>query len=266
MFRAFYSLSGRPFDKEIKGKEMFVSASHTELLARLDYLREHRGIGMVVGEPGLGKTATIRAFASSLNTSLFRVVYYQLSTVTVTDFYRGLAANLGLEPAFRKIDLFRQIQNTVFSMHSEKKVTPVIVLDELQLASTQFLSDLHLLFNFCMDSENPFILVLCGLPQLIVKLSLSHHQALNQRVIMRYRMLPLSREECRAYIDHQMRLAGARFPIFTDSGVEAITAVSKGWPRLVNNLATTSLVYGCQKGLKEIDEEAVQQAAVEISM
>jgi type II secretory pathway predicted ATPase ExeA len=63
-----------------------------------------------------------------------------------------------------------------------------------------------------------------------------------------------------------MRLAGARFPIFTGSAVEAITTVSKGWPRIVNNLATTSLVYGYQKGLKEIDEEAVQQAAVEISM
>lgn len=266
MFRAFYSLASRPFDKEIKSKDLFASASHQELLARLDYLREHRGFGLVVGEPGLGKTSTLRAFASSLNTSLYRVVYYQLSTVTVNDFYRGLAFNLGLEPAFRKIDLFQQIQNAIFSMYSEKKVTPVIILDELQLASSHFLSDLHLLFNFVMDSENPFALVLCGLPQLSVKLSLGHHQVLSQRVIMRYRMQPLSREECRAYIDHQMRLAGARFPIFTDSAVEAITTVSKGWPRLINNLATTSLVYGCQKGLKEIDEESVHQASIEIGM
>lgn len=39
--RFFYSLASRPFDKEIKSKEMFASASHQELLARLDYLREH---------------------------------------------------------------------------------------------------------------------------------------------------------------------------------------------------------------------------------
>lgn len=265
MFRAFYSLASRPFEKEIKSKDMFASASHQELLARLDYLREHRGIGLVVGEPGLGKTATLRAFATALNTSLYRVIYFQLATVTVNDFYRGLAFNLGLEPAFRKIDLFQQIQNVIFSMHSDKKVTPVIILDELQLANSHFLSDLHLLFNFVMDSENPFALVLCGLPQLSVKLSLGHHQVLSQRVIMRYRMQPLSREDCRAYIEHQMRLAGARFPIFTDSAVEAITTVSKGWPRLINNLATTSLVYGCQKGL-EIDEEAVHQASLEIGM
>jgi type II secretory pathway predicted ATPase ExeA len=266
MFRAFYSLSSRPFDKEIKSKEMFVSASHQELLARMDYLREHRGIGLVVGEPGLGKTSTLRAFASALNTSLFRVVYFQLSTVTVNDFYRGLASSLGLEPAFRKVDLFRQIQETILSLYGEKRVTPVIILDELQLSSSAFLSDLHLLFNYVMDSENPFVLVLCGLAQLAVKLSLTHHQVLSQRVIMRYRMQPLSREECRAYLDHQMRLAGARYPIFTDSAVEAITAVSRGYPRLINNLATTSLVYGFQKSLKEIDEEAVHQASVEIDI
>lgn len=194
------------------------------------------------------------------------MVYFQLSTVTVNDFYRGLAFNLGLEPAFRKIDLFQQIQNAILSMYSEKKVTPVIILDELQLASSAFLSDLHMLFNFVMDSENPFSLVLCGLPQLSVKLSLGHHQALSQRVIMRYRMQSLTREECRAYLEHQMRLAGARFPIFTDPAALAIATVSKGWPRLINNLATNSLVYGCQKGLREIDEEAVQQASLDISM
>jgi general secretion pathway protein A len=266
MFRSFYSLVARPFEKETRAKDMFASASHQELLARLDYLREHRGIGLVTGEPGLGKTSTIRAFAASLNTSLYRVIYFQLATVTVNDFYRGLAINLGLEAAFRKIDLFQQIQNTIFSMYNDKKITPVFVLDELQLANSHFLDDLHMLFNFIMDSENPFTLILCGLPQLSVKLSLGHHQVLSQRVIMRYRMQPLSREECRAYIDHHMRVAGARFPIFTDAAVEAITTVSKGWPRLINNLATTSLVYGCQKSMNVIDEEAVHQASLEIGI
>jgi type II secretory pathway predicted ATPase ExeA len=266
MFRAFYSLSSRPFDKEIKSRDMFASASHQELLARLDYLREHRGIGLVVGEPGLGKTSTLRAFTSALNTSLYQVVYFQLSTVTVSDFYRGLAFNLDLEPAFRKIDLFQQIQGAILSLYSEKKVTPVIILDELQLASSAFLNDLHLLFNFVMDSENPFVLVLCGLAQLAVKLSLAHHQVLSQRVIMRYRMQPLTRAECGAYLEHQMRLAGARYPVFTDSAVEAIATVSRGWPRLINNLGTTSLVYGCQKNLKEIDEEAVHQASIETNI
>lgn len=266
MFTAFYSLAARPFVKEIKAEEMYASTSHQELLARLNYLKDSRGIGMVVGEAGSGKTSGLRAFVVSLNPSLYRVAYFPLSTVTVTDFYRGLAFSLGLEPAFRKVDLFRQIQDAIWSQYAGKKIVPVIILDELQLASTKFFNDLHLLFNFSMDSENPFVLVLCGLPPLTIKMSLTHNQPLNQRLIMRYKMAPLSKEETKSYLEHQMCRAGANYPIFSETAVEAIAAVSRGWPRLINNLAATSLIYGCQKGLKYIDEDAVRQAAVELGM
>jgi hypothetical protein len=80
-------------------------------------------------------------------------------------------------------------------------------------------------FNFVMDSENPFDLILCRHSQLSVKLSLGHHQVLSQRAIMRYRMQCLSRDERRACIDLHMCLAGTRFSIFTDSGMDAITAI-----------------------------------------
>ena len=117
-----------------------------------------------------------------------------------------------------------------------------------------------------MDSVNPFVLVLCGLPYLATKLSISHQQPLNQRLIMRYKMQPLTRDEVKSYLEHQMNLAGAKYPIFSNKAVEAITSVSRGWPRLINNLAVTSLIYGCQLELKYIDEEAVRQAAAELGM
>lgn len=50
MYKAFYSLAGDPFAKEIKARDMFKSAAHLELLARLEYLKDKRGIGLVVGE------------------------------------------------------------------------------------------------------------------------------------------------------------------------------------------------------------------------
>lgn len=266
MFTSFYSLSSKPFGKEIKAKDMFSSSTQVELLARLNYLKDNRGMGLVVGEAGSGKTASLRTFTANLNPALYKVVYFPLSTLTVNDFYRALAYYLGLEPTFRKVDLFKQIQDAVLSHHLDKKITPVFILDELHMASSHFLGDLHLLFNFSMDSTNPFVLILCGLPNLSIKLSLSHNQPLNQRLIMRYRMQQLSREEAKAYLEHQMELAGAKYPIFLEAAVEAISTVSRGWPRLINNLATTSLIYGCQKGLKHIDEEAVRQAAIELGL
>ncbi len=69
-------------------------------------------------------------------------------------------------------------------MAGERKVTPVFILDEMHMAKDAFLQDLAILFNFQMDSSNPFILILAGLPHLKTRLSLNHHRPLAQRMIV----------------------------------------------------------------------------------
>lgn len=94
------------------------------------------------------------------------------------DFYRGLVSGLGEEPRSRKIDLFEQIQQEVLKLYQDKRITPVFILDEMHLTSPKFLLDLSLLFNFAMDSINPFVLVLSGLPFLINRLLLNQTKVL----------------------------------------------------------------------------------------
>jgi len=62
-------------------------------------------------------------------------------------------------------------------------------------------------------------------------------------------MTPLNREEVSAYLDTQMKLAGANHRIFLDGAVEAIATVSRGYPRIINSLAIGSLIYGFQNDL-----------------
>ena len=101
------------------------------------------------------------------------------------DFCRGLAYGLGEEPKFRKVDLFRQIQQGIERMAVDREITPVFILDEMHMAKDAFLQNLAILFNFQMDSSNPFILVMAGLPHLKSRLALNHHRPLSQRVIMK---------------------------------------------------------------------------------
>ena len=263
MYKSFYSLANTPFSKDIKTKDLFPSEGFEEITARLNYLKKTRGIGVIVGEAGSGKTSALRALAQNLNPSLFKVVYSPLSTGTVMDFYRGLASGLGEEPLFRKSDLFQQIQTTISNLFYEQKVTPVFILDEMQLAANKFLNDLGILFNFSMDSENPFLLILAGLPFFMDKLSLNQNQSLNQRVVMKYHLSPLSKEEVESYIEHHLELAGANHPILSPQAVEAIALRSKGIPRLVNNIAVNSLLLGCQLKADSINEEIVFKACEE---
>ncbi len=131
VYRAFYSLASSPFAKEVKPEDAYLSASFQETTACLAYLKQTRGMGMIVGEPGAGKTYALRVFSDSLNKALYKVVYFPMSTGSVNDFYRGLAFGLGEEPKTRKVDLFRQIQHAVSTSFHERKITPVFILDEM---------------------------------------------------------------------------------------------------------------------------------------
>lgn len=266
MYQAFYSLKIEPFNKDINIKDAFSSKAFKETLARLEYLKKTRGLGVIVGEPGAGKTFALRAFTGKLNPSLFKVIYFTLSTGRVMDFYRGLASGLGEEPYFRKVDLFHQIQNAVLSLFHEKKVTPVFILDEMQLSSNKFLNNLSLLFNFNMDSENPFILILSGLPHLLDRLSLNQNQPLAQRVVIRQKLPPLTKQEVAEYLKHHFKLAGAGYDIFSTNAIEAISQRSRGWPRLVNKLAINCLLLGYQYKRETIDEELVFRACEEAGL
>lgn len=260
MYKSFYSLSKAPFTKDIHPSDAFLSKDYQGSLAALNYLQTSKGIGLLIGEPGAGKTFALRSFKESLNPGLYHTVYFPLSTGSVMDFYRGLAYGLGEEPKYRKVDLFRQIQQGIERMAEERKITPVFILDEMHMAKDAFLQDLALLFNFRMDSANPFILVLSGLPHLKTRLTLNHHRPLEQRIIMKYEIHPMTRDEVSAYIKHHLELAGAKIPIFTEAAIEAIALRSRGWPRVINTLTINSLLFGSQMNKEQIDEETVKMA------
>ncbi|MDI9458625.1 MAG: ATP-binding protein, partial [Bacillota bacterium] len=79
-------------------------------------------------------------------------------TIIVREFLNGLAIELGETPAFQRVKTIHLIQQAVQSLFHERKTTPVIVLDEMHLASNAIFNELRLILNFEMDSHNPYIL------------------------------------------------------------------------------------------------------------
>lgn len=262
----YFNLRLNPFRKEVPLNEMYTGSDWQELHQRLQFLEKTRGIGLVIGEPGIGKSTALRRYLQSLNTSLYHPQYLALSMLTPLDFFRGLAMGLGEEPASRKVMLIRQIQRAIETLYYERKVTPVIVLDEMHLASSHLFEELRLVFNFKMDSENPFILVLAAQPPIRSKLNLNVHYPLKQRIIIKCYMQGLSKEELTDYITSRLELAGAKEQIFTHAAIEAVHAVTNGFPRIVNSIATNCLLYACEKQVRQVDEEIVYQASNELAI
>jgi type II secretory pathway predicted ATPase ExeA len=229
-------------------------------LRALGYLKETKGIGLLTGNPGMGKSLALRAFAEGLNPNLFHCFYFPMSTATVMDFYRAIARGIGEEPKFRKIDLFEQIQRGIIQMYKERRVTPVIILDEMHLVRDAFLQEIVLLFNFEMDSTNPFILIMAGLPHLKQRIGYNSHESLRQRIVASYEIEGLSLEESRHYLNHQLSLAGLKSPIFTESALNAMASRTGGCPRTMGKIATAAMMFGANEQKAQIDETIVEKA------
>lgn len=265
MFQAFYGMTFNPFHKDIDVKHHFVSKDFEQVTHRLDYLKKVKGIALLVGEPGSGKSFSLRCFVHHLNPNLFKTIYLPLSTLTVLEFYRSLALGLGHPPKFKKIDLFQQIQEAVLTT-ANRNITPVVIVDEAQFIKNAVLDDLRILLNFSMDSQNLAILILSGQTPLVTQLNRQYHEALRQRIVLNYIFRGLDKTEVKDYVNSRLKLAGVADPLFTEDALELVYSSTTGLVRKVNNLLTTSLLIGSQRQVRIIDAEIVYAAQQEIDL
>lgn len=260
-----FNMEFNPFIKNSK-EVIIASKDFNEAIARLNYLKSIKGFGVITGSPGVGKTTALRYWKSSLNKSLFKVVYTCLSTLTVNDFYRNLAAEFGLEPHFKKPSNIHAIQNEINRLVIEKHITPVFIIDEMNYARSGIFNDLKLLFNFEMDSKDRAIVILSGLPLLRTILNYASHDPLRQRIVMNYHMEGLTKEETKKYILDKLKATNTSKEIFTANALEALANAANGTPRLINKYCNNALNIANVLNVDQIDEEIVRNAIEDCSL
>ncbi len=266
MYKAFFGLKFDPFTKEVESKNFFKSNQFNQALNRLEFLKEHRGFGLITGEPGTGKSSLLRYFKENLNPNLFKCVYIPISTLTVMDFYRALCDGLGVEPANRKVTLFKQIQESIYNYSINKNITPIIILDEVQLIKNSILDDLKIIFNFKMDSKDLAIVLLTGQTNFINQINRLSHEALRQRIIINYHLDGLEHNEIKDYVTSRLSVAGCNEPIFSDDSYEILYSVTNGKLRNINSIATFCLIQAASDGRKIISKDDIFNADKEVNI
>lgn len=264
MIEARFGLKRRPFDKAITTRDLYDWPGLKELQARLDMAKAARGIMLLTGEPGTGKTVALRRFIDSLHAEHYRPIYLPLATVTVIDAYAQLNRALGGQEVRSKSLLFREIQNGIAQLTAQG-TQPVIILDEADLLRSSLFDELRILLNFEIDSKDPLLLILSGQPQLLAKLALRVHLPFRQRVAMRYRMPPMDETHTRGYVEHQMRLAGRRQRLVTEEAMMQIFVQSGGVPRAIGNLAINAMVHAAARGADIVELDDVIAASREVA-
>lgn len=258
MFKAYYGLKGEPFGKA--ETELYQSADFKEGFSRLEYMKKKRGLMLITGDAGVGKSTLVRAFKESLKEASYKVVYLPLTTVNKADFYRQLNTELGGEAQHRKCELFKSIQKLLIDYDRNRKVTPVIIFDDAQYLNSDNLFELHLLLNFEIDSYDPALWILTGQPHLRERISRPAFASIEQRIVLKSSLMPMNETETKEYIEHHLKLKGRKEPLFNESGYLSVFKASNGVKRIINRIVLKSLMLGVSKKLEIIDEEAVFQA------
>lgn len=266
MFKSFYGMTLNPFDKSLPENHAFKSKDHEQMLSRLEYLKNTRGIGLFTAPPGMGKTFSLRCFSESLNPNLYQLSYICLSTVSVTEFYQQFCHALGLEFGARKSTMFRNIQERLLHLLKEKRKTFILAVDEGQYLNAHILRDVKMLMNTQFDSLDCFTLILIGQPYLCSILEKPIHEALKQRIVIHYNYEGLSPVEAKNYIYSRIELAGAAHSIIDEAAAHAVANFCQGAPRIINSVMTTALILGAQLKENTINTEIILSACNSLSL
>jgi general secretion pathway protein A len=269
VYQDFYGLREPPFELISPPKFLFFTAGHREALLHLEYgLLFSRGITVLLGEAGTGKTTLLRACLELEQCRHLRCVHLQNPTLTRNEFIEMLAVEFELGPAAAasKTTLLRELEAALRESRARGQIM-ALVIDEAQGLSDELLGEIRLLANIETATEKLLPVVLAGQPELATRLNQPELRELKQRVALRCEIAPLNLGETAAYIRWRIRTAGsdAEMP-FTREAVSLIHESSRGIPRTINVMCDNALLSGFALGRNPVDRSIVLEVCQDFDL
>lgn len=248
----------KSFKREISVKDMFQTDQHKEALARLLYVIETKGLGLVTGEPGAGKSALTRALAHQLNPSRYILCYINNSMLAPKDLYSQVLIALSVEPYSFLTKMKRQFTEVVSDIYRSHQKQIVVIIDNAQALPPATLQEIRYMAAFEMDSFSPLSILLIGQQELWHTLRLRVFEPLFYSITSHFHLQSLSVKDTRAYIAHQLRLSNLDM-LFPDDVVGKIHSYSKGLPRIINLICSHCLIDLEVNQMKLVDHNVLER-------
>jgi type II secretory pathway predicted ATPase ExeA len=264
MYLQHFGLRHRPLGKE--SVALWDDGMMAGLGERFAWLLNSPGVGLITGEPGVGKTAALRQLTNDLNPHRYLAIYEAETDFGRLDIYRSLARALGVEPAHRRAQVWRDLKARIIELVDGRQITPVWIIDEAQNLPPEFFRDLPAFLNFAFDARDVMTIWLIGHPALAQTLERAPYAALHSRIQVRIQLRPIiERERFAALIAHALKSAGCAHTLIADSGLEILRQASRGLPRQAGRILNNALRLAVPRGLNHLPDDLLQLAITEIS-
>ncbi len=251
------------------GKAIRQTVNHRQyehLKNKLDCLLQTKGVALITGEAGTGKTTALRQWCNTLNPLTHKLFYQSDNHFRAFDIYCQLADSLGLEKYHRYCKLWRMLKKELLELHDNKQMTPVWVLDEAHQLPTNFLLELPSFLNFSFDTRDILVIILIGTPKINALITRSAYSALTSRMLFHFHWEALDDVETFSqFIIAAFRNAGKQEIIMSNSGLQLIHMASKGRLRYAHKIITRCMQLAAAQNKNHLPDEIVQSAIDELT-
>ncbi|MFY9531957.1 MAG: AAA family ATPase [Candidatus Acidiferrales bacterium] len=267
-FFHFFGLRENPFNVNPDPRYLFLTRQTQEALHELSYgIQTRKGFILLTGEVGTGKTILINQLLDwlrRLRTPTAFVFNSQLDKGQLFDF---MLADFGIRLDPRHNGNPLMCLNQWLIDHYAAGEGPVLIVDEAQGLSSDVLEEIRLLLNLETPREKLLQIVLAGQPELEDKLTRPELRQLRQRITLRCRIAPLTREETRAYIEQRLRIAGGNSKtIFVAEAMDAVHFYARGIPRVINLVCEHALINAYADQVQPVPVHLVEAVTRELQL
>lgn len=258
MYLSHFKLREKPFQLNTDPRFLWLGRQHQDALAALEYgIRENKGLLLLTGEIGTGKTALISAFADRLADDNLVIANLPDPGLVRNDFFFLVSHSFGIHHRVQDKETFTEVFDNFLERICKRGQKALLIVDEAQIMSTEILEEVRLLSNMECRSTRLLNIILVGQNGFNRLLNRPENRAIRGRISISYNLQPLTEAETEAYIAHRLKIAGAETKIFTHGAVREIQAFSSGSPRQINIICDLAMVLGFGKNKTKIDRRAI---------
>jgi len=255
-------LKKEPFSTSPDPAFFYESHEHKECLNRLEIsIRLRRGLSVVMGEVGTGKTTVsrmlIQRFAKEQKNFVIRIIL-DPTFKSEFEFMRNLCASFGIETTSRSTFEYKNdLENYLLQKGVKEKKVVVLIIDEGQKLSPTYIEVLRTLLNYETNEYKLLQLVIFSQPEFLHKMR--RQPNFLDRISMGYNINPLNLEDSKGLINFRLKIAGMNSNriLFTDKAIRLIYTHTQGYPRRLTMFCHDALISMIRQNKKVVDEKYV---------